>query len=188
MNEVIQAAVELQSVCQDQGWRFSFIGGLALLRWGNPRETVDADLILLTGFGGEERFVRVLLGHFEGRIPDAETFALERRVLLLRSRAGVGLDISLGGLPYEERVVDRSSIFVYPPQASLRTCSAEDLIVLKAFAGRSQDWADIERVIVRQTGTLDWDYVRQQLRPLAQLKGEPEILEQLERRRVEFEQ
>jgi hypothetical protein len=188
VNEVIQAAFELQSVCQAQGWRFCFIGGLAVLRWGEPRETVDADLVLLSGFGGEERFVQILLQHFQGRIPDAEAFALNRRVLLLRSGAGVGLDVSLGGLPYEELVVQRSSPFVYPPNISLRTCSAEDLIVLKAFAGRSQDWVDIERLIVRQTGKLDWGYIREQLRPLAELKGEPEILEQLERRHVEFEQ
>lgn len=49
MTEVIQAAAELQSVCQNERWQFAFIGGLALLRWGEPRETVDADLTLLTG-------------------------------------------------------------------------------------------------------------------------------------------
>lgn len=69
-----------------------------------------------------------------------------------------------------------------------RTCSAEDLIVLKAFAGRGQDWVDVERIIVRQTGKLDWDYIREQLRPLAELKDRHAILDQLEARRREFEQ
>ncbi len=50
MNEVIRAAAELQAVCESQSWRFCFIGGLALQRWGEPRETVDVDLTLLTGF------------------------------------------------------------------------------------------------------------------------------------------
>jgi hypothetical protein len=40
---------------------------------------------------------------------------------------------------------------------------------------------------VRQTGKLDWRHIREQLRPLAELKGAPEILDQLERRRTEFE-
>lgn len=40
---------------------------------------------------------------------------------------------------------------------------------------------------MRQTGKLDWDYIREQLRPLAELKDAPEILEQLETRRIEFE-
>lgn len=47
MTEVIQAAAELQSVCEQQQWRYCFIGGLALQRWGEPRETVDVDLTLL---------------------------------------------------------------------------------------------------------------------------------------------
>jgi hypothetical protein len=98
------------------------------------------------------------------------------------------LDVSLAALPYEALVIDRSSYFVYAPDVNLRTCSAEDLIVLKAFAGRGQDWVDVERIIVRQTGKLDWGYIREQLRPLAELKEAPEILDQLEARRVEFEQ
>ncbi len=108
-------------------------------------------------------------------------------MLLLRSAKGVGLDVAFGALPFEELIVERSSIFKYPPQVALRTCSAEDLIVLKAFAGRGQDWVDVERIIVRQTGNLDWTYVRSQLQPLAELKGTPEILDQLEQRRIEFE-
>lgn len=188
MIEVLRAASELQAACQTQGWRFCFIGGLAQLRWGEPRETIDADLTLLTGFGGEQPYIQTLLTHFEPRIPDAATFALERRVLLLRNSAGVGLDISLAGLPFEELVVERSSEFKYPPNTTLRTCSAEDLLVLKAFAGRGQDWVDIERVLVRQADKLDWNYIEQQLQPLAELKGEPEILENLARRRNHLEQ
>ncbi len=188
MNEVFRAAVELQAVCQSQGWQFCFIGGLALQRWGEPRQTVDADLTLLTGFGGEEPFIQILLQHFEGRIPDAAQFARERRVLLLRSLGGVGLDVALAGLPYEEVVIERSSFFEYRLNTTLRTCSAEDLVVLKAFAGRGQDWVDVERIIVRQAGKLDWDYIHAQLAPLAELKESPEILEQLKQRRIEFEE
>jgi hypothetical protein len=65
-----------------QGWQYCFIGGLALQRWGEPRETIDVDLTLLTGFGGEETFVRELLRHFEPRIAEADEFALAHRVLL----------------------------------------------------------------------------------------------------------
>ena len=188
MIEVIHAAGELQTVCLSQGWQFCFIGGLALQRWGEPRETVDADLTLLTGFGAEEPFIQILLQHFEGRIPGAAQFARERRVLLLRSSKGVGLDVALGAMPFEELVVQRSSFFDYPPKITLRTCSAEDLIVLKAFAARGQDWVDVERIIVRQTGNLDWTYILLQLRPLAELKEAPEIVDQLERLRRELEQ
>ena len=82
----------------------------------------------------------------------------------------------------------RSSTFAFPGDALLRTCSAEDLIVMKSFAARAKDWLDVEGIITRQTGKLDWSYIRAQLKPLAELKGAPEILDELERWRVEFEQ
>lgn len=59
--------------------------------------------------------------------------------------------------------------------------------MLKPFAARVQDGVDVERIIVRQTGKLDWKYIIEQLQPLAELKEAPEILDQLEARRVEFE-
>lgn len=48
---------------------------------------------------------------FAPRIPDAAGFARANRVLLLRAASGVGLDIALAGLPFEESVVDRSTPF-----------------------------------------------------------------------------
>ena len=39
----------------------------------------------------------------------AAIFARERRILLLRSTKGVGLDVALGALPYEALVIERSS-------------------------------------------------------------------------------
>jgi len=37
MNDVIAAALALQTVCQEHGWRFCFIGGIAEQRWSEPR-------------------------------------------------------------------------------------------------------------------------------------------------------
>jgi len=187
VNEVIRAAADLQAVCTAQGWRFCFIGGLAVQRWGEPRETIDVDATLLTGLVGEDDYIQTLLRAYDPRIEDAAEFARTRRVLLLRAKSGVGLDIALGSLPFEELVVDRSSLFVFPLDAPLRTCSAEDLLVLKAFAAREKDWVDVEGVIIRQAGGIDWSYVRAQLQPLVELKQEPEILEELERRRAKLE-
>ena len=76
MNKVLQAAAELQNVCQSQGWQFCFIGGVALQRWSEPRETIDVDISLFTGFGQEHEFSEVLLRHFEPRISKAAEFAL----------------------------------------------------------------------------------------------------------------
>ena len=165
-----------------------FIGGGANFRWGTPRLTNDLDLTLLTGFGGEAAYVEVLLAEFESRIPNAAAFAEHNRVLLLRTHDGFGIDIALGAMPFEASAIDRSSKAELVPGAILRTCSAEDLIVHKAFAARPQDWVDIEGVILKQRGQLRWSQVWSDLGALAELKGQPEILDELERiaRRAEL--
>ena len=68
----------------------------------------------------------------------------------------------------------------------LRTCSAEDLVVLKLFALRPQDVIDVENVMIRQRGDLDWSYIETQLGPLAELKEEPEIMAVFGKLRREF--
>jgi len=53
-----QAALEVQTFCTEQDWRFCFIGAEAVQRWGEQRLTLAVDLTLLTGFGDEARFGR----------------------------------------------------------------------------------------------------------------------------------
>lgn len=186
MIELVEAAEEVQSFCLARGWRFCFIGGLTALHWAEVRATRDVDLTLLTGFGNEEPFVRELLGHFAPRMAGALEFALQRRVLLLQTARGFGVDIALGGLPFEESVVARARDIEMLPGHPLRICTPEDLIVLKSFAGRAIDWQDVRMTIVRQGDEkLDWAYVLQHLTPLAEVKEQPEILQQLEQLRLE---
>lgn len=180
MNEIFAAALELQTFCRQQEWRYCFIGGVAVQRWAEPRATFDAHLTLLTGFGGEESYLDRLLGRFRARQTDARAFALRNRVLLLSAANGVPLDIALGAIPFEENSVGRASPWQVTGGPALVTCSAEDLIVHKAFAARAQDWADIERVILRQGLSLDLAQIWQELRPLAAAKEEPQILRQLQ--------
>ena len=167
-----------------RGWQSCIIGGLAVIRWGEPRLTRDVDVSLFTGFGGEEAMARALLDLFESRIDGALAFALEYRVLLLQGSSGVPIDIALAGYPFEAEIIERASEFEYLPGTALRTVSAEDLIVLKAFANRRRDWSDIVGIIARQP-LLDWGAVVARLSPLAELKGEPGILLELDRVREE---
>ncbi len=181
MNPIYAAAFELEAFCARQAWRFCFIGGLAVGRWGEPRLTFDADLTLLTGFGTEEPYVEALLARFEARLPDARRFALDTRVLLLRAPNGVPLDVALGAMPFEARAVLRASNYLVDDQHTLRTCSAEDLVVFKVFAGRPQDWHDVETILMRQAGRLNAALVREELAPLVTLLDEPGRLDRFER-------
>lgn len=178
---VMAAASEVEAFCRGQGWRFCLIGGLAVQRWGMPRFTQDVDVTLLTGFGAEATFVDPLLAHFPGRLPNARQFALQRRVLLARTAGGIDLDFSLGALPFEEASIRRATAWRLSDTISLTTCSAEDLIVHKVFAGRDRDWSDVESVLARQHGRLDLNQVRRELAPLLELKDDTESLPKLER-------
>ncbi|MBS1770031.1 MAG: nucleotidyl transferase AbiEii/AbiGii toxin family protein [Acidobacteria bacterium] len=177
MKPIFLTAQKVQAVLESEEWQFCFIGGVALQRWAVPRLTNDVDLTLLTGLGNEEKYIHSILNHFEPRIDDAADFALRNRVLLV-SHGNVGIDISLGALEFEESAVERSSNWTPLPDISLRTCSAEDLIVFKSFADRLQDWADVENILGVQRD-LDWNYIPAQLEPLVEAKGVPEILTKL---------
>jgi len=74
-------------------------------------------------------------------------FARRHRVLLVRASNGVPLDISLGLPGYEEEVMTRAVNWELEPAKVVRLCSAEDLIIHKAVAGRPQDVRDVEGVV-----------------------------------------
>src|SRR5512147_908252 len=96
---VLAAAAEVEAFCHSRSWRFCFIGGIAVQRWGMPRFTQDVDLTLLTGWGSEAQYVDAVLARFSGRLADTRRFALEHRVLLVRTAAGVDIDVALGAMP-----------------------------------------------------------------------------------------
>ncbi len=180
VNALLDAAVGIQNLLDRFGWRYCIIGGIALLRWGDARLTRDVDLALLTGFGREDEFTIPLLdAGYVGRIPDAAAFARRNRVLLVTAPNGVPVDISLAALPFEARAVERATHFEFAPGCSLKTCSAEDLLVFKLFAFRPQDLVDVESVASKWGRSLDWAYVEENLAPLAELKETPAIMQKL---------
>ncbi|HEY3579487.1 MAG TPA: nucleotidyltransferase [Pyrinomonadaceae bacterium] len=180
MIDLITEARKFQELCQSLNWRFCFIGGLAVQHWGEPRLTRDVDVSILTGFGSEEEFTSTILKVYRPRFTDAAQFAQQHRVLLVQTSSGVDFDISLAALPFEEEMIRRSVSVEYLPGVELQICSAEDLIVLKSFANRVQDWQDVNSIVERQSKqNLDWDYILASVKPLVELKDEPQIIDRL---------
>lgn len=173
------AALDLQGFCREQGWHFCFIGGIAVQRWGVQRYTKDADLTLMTRFTYEAEYCRQLLARFRSRRADAFEFAQRQRVLFLEHDNGIAFDVALGALDFEERCVARSSAWETDDGGGLVTCSAEDLIVHKAFAARPQDWADVDGIISMQVQKLDVDLILRELAPLAPLQTKEDVMTHL---------
>ncbi len=57
-------------------------------------------------------------------------------------------------------------------------------ILMKVFADREIDWADVKGIIARHGPKLDWRTILAEVQPLAELKGAPEIVRQLEKMRA----
>jgi hypothetical protein len=181
VNPLFRAAVDVERFCHGCGWEFCFIGALAVIRWGEPRLTRDVDLTVFTGFGGEERYIDDLLKRFAPRREDARAFAIRYRVVLLTAGT-VPVDVALGAMPFEERAVGRATPWTLVEGTAIRMCSAEDLVVFKAFAGRDQDWLDIDGVVRRQGTRLDTALILEEVAPLLDLKearGDLDRLRQL---------
>jgi predicted nucleotidyltransferase len=140
----IQALQNLISKFNDQG---VIIGGVAASLLGTPRYTVDLDAVFLLSF---EELPRLLdeaaaLG-IEPRIADPVTFARKNRVVLLRHTvSGVDINLSLGILPFEVEMVERSRT-IEIGAIKLRLPTPEDLIIMKVIAHRPKDLVDIQAI------------------------------------------
>lgn len=180
MNPLFDAAREVCVFMAERKWKFCIIGGLAVQQWGEPRTTLDADFTLLTGWGDEERYVREILNHFESRLSDEVSYFVARRIVLARASNGVEIDIALGALPFEESMMERAVNVEFSPDLSLPCCTAEDLIIMKAFAGRARDWMDVEMVVNRQS-QLDVQYILDHIMEFNELSSEPDLIGRVRR-------
>ena len=182
MNKLVAAAREVQAVLDAAGLAFCFIGGFAAQRHAEPRVTRDVDVSILTGIGNERRVIDVMLAAFPARIDDARAFAERYRVLLLKTADDIGIDATLTALPFEADIIARGSPFEFAPGVWLRTCNAEDFLVMKIFAGRPIDWRDVEMVLRRyRPEGLDLAAVKERVAPLLAVKDDSESMPELER-------
>ncbi len=182
MNGLFHAALEVQEFCRQKKWQFCFIGGIAVMRWGQPRMTQDVDASIFCEFGEEEPIIDELLAQFSTRISAAREFALDNRILLLKTVGHVSIDLALASLPFEQEMMRRATFWQASPEISLKTCSAEDLIVMKAFAERPQDLLDVESIVERNRSLLSRQYIENWLSVLYAETGIPDTAARLIRR------
>lgn len=179
-DRLLRAAADVLAFLEDRDIQSCLIGGLAVLRWGEQRATRDVDISVLSPYGEEAQVLDLLLERYQTRRADARAFALTSRVLLLRSAEGVEIDVALAAFPFEKETLDRSTPWTALPGLSLRTCSAEDLLVYKLVAARPRDLLDVESIVQRQQGKLDVERIRHWGGEFAELKEDPDLLRPFE--------
>lgn len=162
-----------------EGLRASIIGGVAASLRGKPRLTKDIDAVVL-GADSEALVRSSARFHIVPRTNDAIEFARNTRILLLRHEPGnIDVDVSLGALPFEEELIERST-WIDLGGLKILAASAEDLVIMKAVAGRARDVMDIENIIAANPD-LDLDRIRRWVREFASVLDMPEIHDDLEK-------
>jgi predicted nucleotidyltransferase len=168
----IQALQSLLSQFDDRG---VLIGGVAASLLGTPRYTVDLDAVVLLNLEDiPELLAQAAKRGIEPRNPDPCGFARQSRVLLLRHVAsGTNIDISLGILPFELEMVERSRV-VEIGSIKLRLPTPEDLIIMKVVANRPKDLLDIQSVAAHHPD-LDRERIRGWIKQFGEALDRPDL-------------
>lgn len=165
----------LQKLIEKFDNRGVVIGGIASSLLGKTRLTADLDMMILLSIKDIPDLIREAENAgLEMRVDNADEFARKNRVLLLRHRdSATNIDITLGNLPFEEEVVERSQL-INIGKISIRLPTVEDLIIMKAVAHRAKDMLDIQG-IVDANPNLDKQRIEYWLRQFAEALESPEI-------------
>jgi hypothetical protein len=178
---ILLAAQEVLDVLSSHGHPACAIGGLAVLRWGQPRVTQDADISVLAPFGEEADVIDLLVSRFPTRRPDAKAFAKARRVLVITATNGAPVDVGLAALPFEREALERAKVWTWSPDIAFLVCSAEDLIIYKLAAGRPHDLVDVDGIVRLQWRRLDINRIRSRAGQLSEMLEGPDLLAPFER-------
>lgn len=171
----------LLKVLEDEQIPHVVIGGLAVSQLCSPRLTADIDILtyLDDDTSIPKLIERALASGFSLRIKNAEEFARHNRVLLLiHNPSQIPADVSLGVLPFEREVIERSTR-VSAGDLKLPMPSVEDLIILKAVAHRSTDLQDIRNLVEAYT-KLNRERILHIVSEFATILDMPEILTDLQ--------
>jgi len=144
-------------VFEDRDIRFALIGGLAVSLRGQPRMTVDVDLVILADLDRALQLVRELASTpFAPLFSGVEEVVTRSYILPLRHRVtGIRVDVVIGMSGFERQAVERAAP-VAIGELRVPVVAVEDLLVMKALAGRPQDEQDIRGLIATQRDAIDW--------------------------------
>ncbi len=181
LEPLLDALDALQKLLSRFGDKGVIIGGAAVGILGKARFTEDVDAMFLLSSEGLTRLLELAKEEgIEPRIENAVDFARKNRVLLLRhALTDTSIDISLGALPFEKEMVERSSLYEVDENLQLRLPTPEDLIIMKAVAHRPKDLEDI-RTIAQKYVKLDKKRIQRWVTSFGEILDQPSLWEQIE--------
>jgi predicted nucleotidyltransferase len=158
---------------ESRGVHYALIGGLATSLRGQIRVTADVDLVIATDLDTALGLVDDLPNTPFAPLFDNVTDVVQRAFILpLRHRVtGVKVDVAIGLSGFEQLAVSRAEpIELY--NYLVATATTEDLIIMKALAGRPQDDQDLRGMLLVQRDRIDWEYCLQMAAELSEAIGQ----------------
>lgn len=152
------------------------IGGAAVSILGKARYTEDIDAMFLLSIKDIPQLLKAASEEgIEPRIDNAAEFARKSRVVLLKHViSNTNIDLSLGVLPFEQEMVERSVVHQVDAALQLRLPTPEDLIILKAIAHRPKDMEDI-RILADKYQNLDVARIEKWVKQFADVLEMPSL-------------
>jgi predicted nucleotidyltransferase len=162
--------------------QFVVVGGQAVLLHGEPRLTQDIDITMAAS---PERLDDVLaVCDALGLVPlpeDVREFVSETFVLPAADPAtGVRVDMIFSNTDYEQSAVSRAQL-VEIEGVQVPFATAEDLLLLKLFAGRPRDIEDADGIVRRKGRSLNWPYIRHWAAEFERVPGRETLTEAVDR-------
>jgi len=170
-NPFKQALGEVVRFLESHQLKYVVIGGIANQIWGQARFTYDIDLKLLVPDLDYESLKNKLKAAFP--VPGRPEIP-ENPLIVSVKIYGIIVDFLLATPGFEEQSLQRA-VQVKVNNLSIWVCTAEDLIIQKAIAGRAKDWQDIEGIIIEQFGKLDKNFLDDWLKQFADILERPEL-------------
>jgi hypothetical protein len=157
-NQIVSALHDLVDFFSSEDLDYALIGGLAVAVRGEPRSTLDIDIVTDCDV---ERALQLLMSlaasPFEPYFDGVEQVIRTGLLLpLVHKKTEIRIDISLGMSGFDKEAISNSSLSMIEGRP-IKVVSPEYLVVMKQLAARPRDLDDIRGVLIRQGHDFDWN-------------------------------
>jgi predicted nucleotidyltransferase len=141
---------------------YALAGGLAYSALVEPRATTDVDLLILLEATNPDQIAVLFTGVFDSVVPHQTPMPFKGvsiwRVVGINEEREAIVDLLLAQSEFHRQALTRKRTVDFQGLA-LPIVTLEDLIILKAMAGRLQDLADIDHIKQQPDLQIDWPYM-----------------------------
>lgn len=175
MLDVERTALAFDRACSKANVPYAFMGGIAVLAWGQPRATADVDALVAVRPEEVARLVQALAAERLRADPRDFDDARHDGLHVIHDDAnGFHVDCKLATTTDEADELRHARDVAYE-DGRLRIVGPEDTIAFKLKFGSAQDLQDARSIWVRQEGRLDLTRLRDVARRLGVQKALDEL-------------